>query len=117
MNKSSQPAKLEENSFSVKRYAVNYLKVIGCGRVAQAVAPITPDHYFECNGIPYFFDEDLFSKVHLVQVRVPATWCVPPHPELDKAYFLSLLLFQRVKMPACLAAGLFSCEGRCYDCC
>jgi len=69
LNKSSQSAKLEENSFGVKRYAVNYLKVIGCGRVAQAVAPITPDQYFECNGIPYFFDQERFSKVHFEQLH------------------------------------------------
>lgn len=117
VNKSSQAAKLEENSFSVKRYAVNYLKVIGCGRVAQAVAPTTPDHYFECNGVPYFFDDDLFSKVHFGQGRVQATGCFRAPSAFYGAYFLSLLSFHRVRMPLSWPSDFVYCQGRCYDCC
>lgn len=68
MKKSSQSRKAEEKTVGVKRYAEEYLSGIGCGRVAEAVAPATPDQYVECNGIPYFVDEESLAKVQLEDV-------------------------------------------------
>lgn len=57
----------------VKRYAEEYLSGIGCGRVAEAVAPATPDQYVECNGMAYFIDEEALAKVQLLDVCVQVT--------------------------------------------
>nr|XP_024380298.1 chromatin modification-related protein EAF1 B-like isoform X1 [Physcomitrium patens]XP_024380299.1 chromatin modification-related protein EAF1 B-like isoform X1 [Physcomitrium patens]PNR51048.1 hypothetical protein PHYPA_010234 [Physcomitrium patens] len=52
----------KKNLYGVERYAVDYLKASGCGRMAQAVASVSHKLYWECNGILYFNDQERFSK-------------------------------------------------------